>query len=154
LGRVTGALDISTCRGDVTEMTLSFITHAVRDAAMRIESNLFRRAYPGARIVMVPPAGSAALSLLAVDQDDLILGATRAARMALKLDDARIAQGIPAADALDEDGRESGGDLAEAERAALRRVLSRAQGNVSQAATLLGISRATLHRKMKKLAVH
>jgi transcriptional regulator of acetoin/glycerol metabolism len=153
-GQVTGALDISTCRNDINEMTFSILTQAVRDAAQRIEGNLFRRAFPGARILMVPTAGSAALALLAVDQDDLILGATRAARLALKLDDIRIAQGVPASDALHEERHDGGSDLVEAERAALRRVLSRANGNVTHAAAMLGISRATLHRKMKKFAVH
>lgn len=153
-GQVTGALDISTCREDINELTFSMVTQAVRDAAQRIEGNLFRRAFPGARILMVPSANAAMLSLLAIDQDDIILGATRAARLALRLDDARIAQGVPASDALKEEWHDKGSDLAEAERAALRRVLSRANGNITQAATLLGISRATLHRKMKKLAVH
>ncbi|UXS02126.1 helix-turn-helix domain-containing protein [Agrobacterium tumefaciens] len=153
-GRVTGALDISTCRNDIDEMTFSFVTQAVKDAAQRIEGNLFRRAFPGARIVIVPTGSGASLSLLAVDQDDLVLGATRAARIALKLDDGKIAQGVPAADILHEQRHDGGSDLAEAERAALRRVLSRTNGNVTQAASLLGISRATLHRKMKKLAVH
>jgi transcriptional regulator of acetoin/glycerol metabolism len=41
-------------------------------------------------------------------------------------------------------------DLDEAERAALRRALSRTQGNVSKAADVLGLSRATLHRKLKR----
>ena len=154
LGHVTGALDISTCRDDVNDLTFSMLTQAVRDAAQRIEGNLFRRAFPGARILMLPSGHSAALSLLAVDQDDIILGATRAARLALKLDDARLAAGIPASDALREERHDKGAELAEAERAALRRVLARAEGNISKAATLLGISRATLHRKMKRLAVH
>jgi transcriptional regulator of acetoin/glycerol metabolism len=44
--------------------------------------------------------------------------------------------------------------MAEAEKAALLRALSRTHGNVSQAAAALGISRATLHRKMKKLDLH
>ena len=93
--------------------------------------------------------------ITSVDRDDLILGATRAARVALKIDDARIAQGIPASDVLPELRRPvSGDDLMDAERAALRRVLSRTNGNVSQAAVLLGISRATLHRKLKKLDMH
>lgn len=103
---------------------------------------------------MVPSSGHPASALLAVDKDDLILGATRAARLALKLHDAGIKAGLPAADALHEDRREDGTDLMEAERAALRRVLSRHHGNVSQAANQLGISRATMHRKMKKLALH
>lgn len=154
LGRVTAAIDISTCRDDAQEMTMSILSQAVKDAASRIEANLFRRAFPGARIIMVPAGATPAAALLAVDQDDLILGATRAARLVLRLDDGRIAQGIPAADALQEHRHDEGSDLIEAERAALRRVLSRANGNVSQAAALLGISRATMHRKIKKLALH
>ena len=153
-GQLTAALDISTCRDDVNEAALAILTQAVRDAALRIETNLFRSAFRGSRIVMVPYGGNPAAALLAVDKDDLILGATRAARMALKLDDALIQAGIPASDALHEEGRDSGADLMEAERAALRRVLSRNNGNVSQAAQHLGISRATLHRKMKKLSLH
>lgn len=153
-GQLTAALDISTCRDDVNEAALAILTQAVRDAALRIETNLFRSAFRGSRIVMVPCGGNPAAALLAVDKDDLILGATRAARMALKLDDALIQAGIPASDALHEEGRDSGADLMEAERAALRRVLSRNNGNVSQAAQHLGISRATLHRKMKKLSLH
>lgn len=153
-GRLAAALDISTCREDVNEMALAILSQAVRDAAMRIETNLFRSAFPGARFVMVPSGANPATALLAVDKDDLILGATRAARMALKLDDTLILAGLPASDALHEDRSDEGADLIEAERAALRRVLSRTNGNVSQAAQQLGISRATMHRKMKKLALH
>jgi transcriptional regulator of acetoin/glycerol metabolism len=154
MGRMTGAIDISTCRADIEEMTFSIITQAVRDASQRIEANLFRRAFPGARFIMVPGGAGQSLSLLAVDHDDLVIGATRGARLALKLDDALIAHGLPAVDALNEQRVEAGGDLMDAERAALRRALSRANGNVTQAANLLGISRATLHRKMNKLRIH
>ncbi|MCX8996576.1 GAF domain-containing protein [Rhizobiaceae bacterium BDR2-2] len=153
-GQIAAAIDISTCRDDVSEMTLSILAQAVRDAATRIEANLFRRAFAGSRFVLVPMATGSSAAILAVDRDDLILGATRAARLALKLDDARIAQGVPASDVLAETRGETGDDLLEAERAALRRVLSRTNGNVSQAAVLLGISRATLHRKLKRLSLH
>ncbi len=153
-GRVAAALDISTCRTDVTDMTLSILSQAVRDVAARVEATLFRNAFPAARIIMVPTASAATAALIAVDFDDLILGATKAARTALKLDDQRIAQGLPAADALREGRGEPGSDLEEAERAALRRALSRTNGNVSQAAQFLGISRATLHRKMKRYSLH
>lgn len=153
LGRVAAALDISTCRNDVTDMTLAILSQAVRDTAVRVEATLFRLAFPGARIIMVPTASAGSVALLAVDGDDLVLGATRAARFALKLDDQRIAQGLPASDALCEGRSDGAADLDEAERAALRRALSRTNGNVSQAAQVLGISRATLHRKMKRFAL-
>jgi transcriptional regulator of acetoin/glycerol metabolism len=149
LGRVTAALDVSTCRSDVSDMTLAILSQAVRDAAARVECNLFRTAYAGARIIVVPQA-NAFSALIAVDGDDIILGATKSARTALKLDDHLIAQGLPAADALRETRGDPSGDLDDAERAAIRRVLSRAQGNVSLAAQMLGVSRATLHRKLKR----
>ena len=109
---------------------------------------------PGPLIDLPRAAILGSTALLAVDRHDLVLGATRAARLALKLDDRHIAAGLPASDALHE-GRVSGEEeMAEAEKAALLRALSRTHGNVSQAAASLGISRATLHRKMKKLDLH
>ncbi|MDX0299663.1 GAF domain-containing protein [Sinorhizobium meliloti] len=152
-GKLAAAIDISTCRDDASEATLSILSQAVRDAAARIEANLFRRAFVGARIVLVP-VDRAGPALLAVDRDDLVLGATRAARLWLGLDDERIAAGVPASDLLQEDLPGEGGELPDAERAALRRALSRAKDNVSMAADLLGISRATLYRKMKRLALN
>jgi transcriptional regulator of acetoin/glycerol metabolism len=152
-GRLAAAIDISTCRDDASEAVLLILSQAVRDAAARIEANLFRRAFAGARIVLVP-VDRTGPALLAVDRDDLVLGATRAARQWLGLDDKRIAGGIPASDLLQEDPPREGGELPDAERAALRRVLSRTNGNVSMAADLLGISRATLYRKMKRLSLN
>ncbi|MCO5732457.1 helix-turn-helix domain-containing protein [Rhizobium sp. SSA_523] len=152
LGQVAAALDVSTCRNDVSDITLAMLSQAVRDAAVRVETNLFRQAFAGARILLVPQASQHS-ALLAVDQDDLVIGATRAARLALKLDDHRIAQGLPASDALREERGDPLNDLDEAERATLRRALSRTQGNVSKAAAMLGVSRATLHRKLKRFEV-
>ncbi|MBX4893660.1 helix-turn-helix domain-containing protein [Rhizobium bangladeshense] len=153
-GELAAALDISTCREDVSEMTLAILTQSVRDAAMRIELNLFRSAFAGARFLMVPSGTNPAAALLAVDRHDLVLGATRAARIALQLDDKRIAAGIPAADALHEARVSQQEEIMEAEKAALLRALTRTSGNVSQAAIALGISRATLHRKMKRFGLH
>ncbi len=152
-GRLAAAIDISTCRDDASEATLSILSQAVRDAAARIEANLFRRAFVGARIVLVP-VDRAGPALLAVDRDDLVLGATRAARLWLGLDDERIADGVPASDLLEGELSAEREELPDAERAALRRALSRAKGNVSMAADLLGISRATLYRKMKRLSLN
>lgn len=152
-GRVTAAIDISTCREDAGEMAMTILSQAVRDAAARIESNLFHRAFRGHRVLLVPAEGKASPALLAIDRDDLVLGATRAARLTLGIDDVRIAAGIPASDLLNDRPSGEHDDLDDAERAALRRVLSRAGGNVSAAAECLGISRATLYRKMKKLSL-
>jgi transcriptional regulator of acetoin/glycerol metabolism len=153
-GQIVAAIDISTARQDATEMIMPVLAQAVRDTASRIEVNLFRRAYSDARIVMVNSTSHAGSALLAVDRDDMVLGATRAARLTLKLDDHMIDGGIPASDLLSESADPDGRDLLDAERAALRRALSRNNGNVSATAQMLGISRATLHRKINRLELH
>ena len=153
-GQIVAAIDISTARRDATEMIMPVLAQAARDSASRIEVNLFRRAYRDARIVLLNSASHSGSALLAVDRDDMVLGATRAARLALKLDDHMIESGIPASDLLHESAEHEGRDLMEAERSALRRALSRNNGNVSLTAQMLGISRATLHRKINKLDLH
>lgn len=152
-GDIAGAIDISTARRDATEFVMPILSQAARETAVRIELNLFRRAYQNARFLMVPTASMSGSALLAVDKDDLVLGATRAARIALKLDDKAIEAGLPASDALRENRDGEAGDLLEAERAALRRALTRNGGNVSHTAQMLGISRATLHRKINRLGL-
>jgi transcriptional regulator of acetoin/glycerol metabolism len=153
-GQIVGVIDISTARRDATELIMPVLAQAARDTASRIEINLFRRAYCSARIVLLDSGAHAGSALLAVDRDDMVLGATRAARLELKIDDVMIAQGIAASCVLREVQNEGGRDLLEAERAALRRALSRNNGNVSLTAQMLGISRATLHRKINKLNLH
>ncbi|MFM2281606.1 MAG: hypothetical protein RLZZ444_3837 [Pseudomonadota bacterium] len=152
-GQIAGVIDISTARRDVTEMMMPVLAQAIRDSASRIEINLFRQAYSDSRIVLVPSAVHGGSALLAVDRDDMVLGATRAARLVLKLDDRMIEAGVPASDLLHDGFNKDGEDLLEAERAALRRALSRNNGNVSLTAQMLGISRATLHRKINKLGL-
>lgn len=117
-GELAGALDISTCRDDINELTLSMLSHAVREAALRIELNLFRGAFSAARFVMVPNENNSTSALIAVDRNDMVIGATRAARLALKIDDRRIADGIPAVDLLQETRGEGAEDLIDAERSA------------------------------------
>jgi transcriptional regulator of acetoin/glycerol metabolism len=110
---------------------------------------LFRTAFANARIALTPPTEAHGGGLLAIDGDDLVIGATRSARLALGLAPDRALRPVPAADLLD--GREGRCEhLGDAQRAALQRALARAQGNVSAAAKALGVSRATLHRKLKR----
>lgn len=150
LGRLAGALDVSSARADATAIMLGLISNAVGDAARAIETQAFRQAFADARIVLAGDGADRSAALLAVDRDDLVIGATRAARLALKITDARIAAQLPASDLL---GRAAEADLLEAERGAVRRALARAGGNVSAAARALGVSRATLHRKLNRLGL-
>ncbi|MER9844248.1 GAF domain-containing protein [Mesorhizobium australicum] len=152
-GDLTAALDVSSCRADLTEVFSNLISMAVVDAARRIEAETFKMAFPKARILLAPVADKGSGALIAVDADDLVVGATRSARLALGLTQQCLDKPMPAADLLGwaESGLEV---LAEAERGVLQRALARADGNVSAAAHALGISRATLHRKLNRLDVH
>ncbi|UZE50096.1 GAF domain-containing protein [Rhodopseudomonas sp. P2A-2r] len=152
-GEIAAALDVSSCRADSTEGFVQLIAVAAADAARHIEAENFRLAFPDARIVLAPGSERAGRSLLAVDHDDLVIGATRAARMALGINAATLARPIPAADLIGQ-VNERHDDLETAERAVLQRALARADGNVSKAAKDLDMSRATLHRKMRQLALH
>lgn len=149
-GNLAAALDVSSCRADLTEGFIQLIAVAVGDAVRRIEAENFRLAFPDMRIVVAPTADNSPAALVAVDRDDLIVGATRAARLALGLTPERLAKPLPAADVI---GGAAGPDLDEAERSALQRALARTHGNVSAAAQSLGISRATLHRKLVRLGL-
>lgn len=152
-GRLAATIDISTCRYDATGALLAILSLSLRDAARRIEARLFRRAFSDARMLLVSDERGFP-ALLAIDHDDLVVGANAAARQLLRLDDKRIAGGLLAADLLNDAGPEEGSKFPDAERGVVRRALLRARGNVSMAADLLGVSRATLYRKMKRLSLN
>jgi transcriptional regulator of acetoin/glycerol metabolism len=142
------ALDVSSCRADLTEAFVNLISMAVIDAARRIEADNFRMAFPNARFVLAPETSRGAGGLVAVNADDLVIGATRSARLALGLTGDSLKKPLPAVDLHCGAAAEK---LGQAERAVLQRALARSDGNVSAAAKALGISRATLHRKLKRL---
>ncbi|WP_202355999.1 GAF domain-containing protein [Mesorhizobium sp. 113-3-3] len=152
-GELVAALDVSSCRADLTEAFANLISVAVVDAARRIEAENFKMAFPKARILLAPVTDKGSGALIAVGADDLVVGATRSARLALGITQQCLDKPMPATDLLGwgETGPEI---LAEAERGMLQRALARAGGNVSAAAQALGISRATLHRKLNRLDVH
>lgn len=150
-GELIGALDVSSARADQTEAINRLIASQVAQTARQIEVDCFRAAFPGARIVVADDDDSGSAMLLAVDGDDLVLGATRGARIAFDLGTAGPIRPIPASDLF---GREDGPKgFEKAERAAVIRALSRAGGNVSGAARALGVGRATLYRRMKRLGI-
>jgi transcriptional regulator of acetoin/glycerol metabolism len=79
-GRLAAALDVSSCRADLTEGFVNLIAVAVGDAARRIEMENFRLAFPNARFLFAPDINRGGGALIAVDADDLVIGATRSAR--------------------------------------------------------------------------
>lgn len=151
-GRLVAALDVSSCRNDLTEDFTRLIAAAVADAARRIEARHFTTSFPAARIVLAPDSEWGAGALLAVGQNDMVVGATWAARQACGITDAMLERMLPAQSVLSPALAERE-DLALAERGVLQRALARTGGNVSAAAKALGISRATLHRKMRRAAL-
>lgn len=146
-GQVQAVLDVSTAREGLGDAVAGLIGSTVADAARRLEADLFARHYPRARILTVPGLDRGAGALLAVDADDLVVGATRAARQHLGIDGDLTAAPRLVADLLGLDGHDS---FEAAERAVLTRALVRSSGNVSAAARALGLSRATLHRKLDR----
>jgi transcriptional regulator of acetoin/glycerol metabolism len=152
-GDLAAAIDVSSCRADLTEGFLRLIGIVLADAARAIEAENFRLAFPEARILLAPAGERASASLVAVDSDDLVIGATRAARLTLGLNAQKLTRPMPAADLMGRARADSDGVEA-AERAALNRALARAGGNVSKAAKELDMSRSTLHRKMNQFALH
>lgn len=147
-GRLMGALDISTCRPEHNEAMCKMMGALVIDAARKIESDFFRQAFLRARIIHAGASSNSAPALLAIDSDDLIIGATRAARKIYNLTDEIIDANLPAKDLFDLDAQND--EWAMSERAILRRALARTSGNVVQAAKVLGIGRATFYRRMKR----
>lgn len=152
-GELAAALDVSSCRADLTEGFAKLIAVAVLDAARGVEAENFRLAFPRARILLAAAGDRSGPALLAVDRDDLLVGATRAARLALGINAQTLARPRPAADVIGR-ARAVADDIDAAERAVLLRALARTGGNVSKAAKDLNLSRATLHRRMNQLGVH
>ena len=150
-GRVVAALDVSSARADQTEAFNRVIAATVVQTARTIEADFFRASFPQARILVADGDDSEAAVLLAVDSDDIVIGATRGARRAFGFEATGPVRPVPASDLF---GRGEGPTgFEKAERAAVVRALTRAEGNVSEAARALGVGRATLYRRMKRLGI-
>lgn len=144
-GALAAVIDVSSAREDLPEGLAMLIAGTVAEAARKVELDLFQHHFPRARLVMVPGLDRGLGAVLAVDADDLVIGATRAARQHLDLSGDLTAMPRHLGDLL---GLATHERIEDAERAVLTRALVRASGNVSAAARALGVSRATLHRKL------
>lgn len=151
-GRLIAALDVSTARNDHTQNLNGLIGAQVVQSARQIEAAFFRASFPGARIISAQPDGmDEATLLVAVDHDDLAIGANRAARRVYGLEKEGQLRPRPASDLFGREDEFTG--FEKAERAAVIRALARAEGNVSAAARALGVGRATLYRRMQRLGI-
>lgn len=150
-GKLAGVIDVSSMRADMTEGYAQLVALTVQDAAQRIEADLFRACYAGTRILAAGEGeSSTGVILLALDRDDLVVGATRAARRQFGLGEGVLAP-RPASDLFEMGDCAEPDALIDAQRAVMVRALARSGGNVSAAARDLGISRATFYRKAKTL---
>lgn len=148
-GRLAAVLDVSSCREDVNRPLAKLIHQSVCDAARQIEADNFHSTFASKRILRHPSDGQKGAVLFAIDQDDLVVGATRGARQAYGLTDESFQAPRPAGD-LFGDNEARGVGLESAERRELRRALARSNGNMTATAKRLGISRATLYRRLEK----
>ena len=150
-GQLIAALDVSSARADHTKTMNGLIAAMVSQMARKVEADNFRAKFSQARIVVADCDDTDSAMLLAVDHDDVVIGATRGARKAYGLATEGALTPFPANDLF---GRGDGlTGFEKAERAAVVRALVRANDNVSAAARSLGVSRATLYRRMKRLGV-
>ena len=141
-------LDVSSARDDLGLDFAQLLASLVANTANRIEVDHFKASFTDARIVIADGYCPSGTPLLASDRDDLVIGANRAARRMLSLQDETFANPIPRADLQSGTDRPTG--LMDAERSAVRAAVARARGNMSAAARELGVSRATFYRLLKK----
>lgn len=149
---LVGVINISSHRDDMTEIQARLTAFAVQETALQISTTLFNAQFHRQKIVTVGSEAGHGIALLAVDGDELLIGANRAARRCLGISGAKLAQCPPLSDILPDPDR-SRADLANALRSEIIRALKRANGNIAQAARDLGIGRATLYRKMTRLGL-
>lgn len=156
-GQLIAVIDVSSCRADLTAEFAKLISVAVVDAARRIEAGFFRYNFSKSTVHFAQhPTNQESQSpshqgtaLLAVDDNDLVIGATRRARRIYGLNDDDLKRPLPLSLLNGQDVDEARA-LAKAEQKVVQQALARSGGNITKAATALGINRATLHRKLKR----
>lgn len=152
-GRLLAVLDVTSARRDQDEHCNRLILSQVVHTAKTIEAMYFRACHPDTRIISASKDGADPAMLLAVNRNDVVVGATRTARRALKLEREGDISHIPASDLFGEGDDPLSHGFGAAERVVLTHALIRAGGNVSAAARILGIGRTTMYRRMARAGV-
>jgi AraC-like DNA-binding protein len=96
LGKLAGVLDVSAVATDSPDRPQQLALAATIASARAVEERLFREHFRHEWIVAALPSGDTGPALLlAVDDDQRIIGADRVARGAFALDDKTLAAGMP-----------------------------------------------------------
>ncbi|MCP3394827.1 sigma-54-dependent Fis family transcriptional regulator [Bradyrhizobium sp. CCGB12] len=117
-GRIAGAVNITSCRGDLSRTAHQLALAVTMEATRRIEDAIFRDHFRNAWIARVPGGGGDS-GLLAYDDDRRVVGACRSARALLSLTDGTIASGIDLSRFItfDHQGTRGADDVVELRRA-------------------------------------
>jgi len=94
LGRLVAVLDTSSMNPQTTEQSLSLVMAATKVSARGIEERIFREYFRHAWNIAAAPSGDSDGVLLAVDNDQRILGADQIARRAFSLNDEVLNRGV------------------------------------------------------------
>lgn len=149
-GQLAGALNLAALSGNTTRPYAALVTETLMLSGRRIEEQLFRTRYEGDRILTLGPAEDCSSPLVAINTDGEVTGATHAARALMGWTDDMIQDHPHLLGELNSEGTVS---FEKAEESVIRSALAGCQGNVSATAQSLGVSRATLYRKMKALNI-
>lgn len=149
-GRVAGALNLAAFSGNTTKPYAALVMETLLQSGRRIEEQLFRAHYAGNKILTLGPAEGCSAPLVALNAGGEVIGATHATRTMMGWTDDMIKDHPNLLTELESDTEIS---LQKAEESVVRSALAASHGNVAATARGLGISRATLYRKMKTLNI-
>ena len=145
-GRLAGAINASTFHSTHDDVNGMLIATCLLHAARQIEHACFMDKYRNHAIMILGAAEGSSVPMLALDQERRVVGATHAARQHMGI--------APTQDVdlclLDNMGT-TAAPLRDAQIMAIDTALASARGKVAVAARMLGISRSTLHRKIRSL---
>lgn len=143
-GTLAGAANITYYGRASEHAPVGLLMTTLADATRQIEIDDFHQTFADQRIISIPGETRSGGILIAVDRDDVIVGARRGARKTFALTNTDLTAGVVAGDLF----AQSIDSLADAEYGALRRWLIRNGGNVTASARDLKISHATIKRKI------
>lgn len=149
-GQIAGALNVSMFASDPKDSGI--MEALLQNAARTIECRLFHGRFGRARVLLLEGGEGPSQPLIVLDETGRIIGASRSARDRVLPGDQTPEAALfwPRPMIADEPSRP---DFRKAELRTIEDALSLTQGKIAPAARILGISRSTLHRKIRTLGI-